>query len=244
MGMTFPAASRLAPVTALASVDSTFDVVDAEAPNLATWATLDQRAGRGRLGREWVAPAGRCLAASIVLRPDAEESSWGWLPLAVGLAVTDAVAPFVAGRARIKWPNDVLIDGRKVAGILCERRGAAVVAGVGVNLTLERDELPVETATSLALEGAEGTAEALADAVLHDVLAALGDMLPRLDHAATRAAIAARCVTLESRVRVLLPGEATIEGVATGLAAGGELEVTADDGTVHRVAAGDVTHVR
>lgn len=242
--MTFPAASRVARVVALESVESTFDVVEDDAVHLATWATLDQRAGRGRLGRTWTAPAGRCLAASIVLRPDARESSWGWVPLAVGLALANAIDPFVAGRASIKWPNDVLVDGRKVAGILCERRGDAIVAGIGINLVLDDDELPVETATSLSREGADGTADALADAVLHDLLVGLDGLLPRLDHAATRDAIAARCGTLDAQVRVELPGGDTIEGRATGLGPDGELEVTASDGGVRTVAAGDVTHVR
>lgn len=239
----FSRARALARVTALPSVGSTFDVVDASAPTLATWATLDQRAGRGRLGREWVAPAGRCLAASILVRPTASEDAWGWLPLAVGLALAETIEPLVPGaRVGVKWPNDVLVDGAKVAGILCERRGDAVIVGVGVNLVLEPAELPTDRATSLRIAGATGSAGDLADAVLAGVLRGLAGAVDLAD-VALHERIAARCSTLGEHVRVLLPGDRTLVGTATGLGSAGELDVDVD-GRIERVSAGDVTHVR
>lgn len=239
----FESARALAPVTVLPSVGSTFDVVDAAAPSLSTWATLDQRAGRGRLGREWVAPAGRCLAASVVVRPTASADAWGWLPLAVGLALAEAIDPLVpSATVGVKWPNDVLVDGRKVAGILCERRGEAVVVGVGVNLVLEPHELPTDRATSLRIAGAEGDADALADAVLAGVLRGIQGATD-LDDAALHARIVARCATIGEQVRVLLPGDRTLVGIVSGLGPAGELDVDVD-GRVERVSAGDVTHVR
>jgi BirA family biotin operon repressor/biotin-[acetyl-CoA-carboxylase] ligase len=232
--MLFPGAARVANVLELGTVGSTFDAVDERAEHLTTWATLDQRAGRGRLGREWVSPAGKCLAATVLVRTKRlREEQIGWLPLAAGLALADALDTLVADRASIKWPNDVLVDGRKVAGILCERRRTGVAVGFGVNLTLSRDELPTEHATSLTLEGAEGTAPVLADAVLCHVLRSLDGLLP---------ALGAELATIGRDVRVALPsGE--LRGLAVGLGPGGELQVDAGDGIVD-VRAGDVVHVR
>ena len=241
--MPFESARALAPVTVLPRVGSTFDVVDADAPALSTWASLDQRAGRGRLGRAWIAPAGRCLAASILVRPAAPPDAWGWLPLAVGLALAEAIDPLVSfGSVAVKWPNDVLVDGAKVAGILCERRGDAIVVGVGVNLVLAPEELPTDRATSLRIAGASGEAEALADAVLAGVLRGLRGAADLADER-LHARIAARCATIGAAVRVLLPGDRDLVGIATGLGPAGELEVDVD-GRRERVSAGDVHHVR
>lgn len=241
--MLFPAAARVGTVIELGTTGSTFDAVDDGAAHLTAWATLDQRAGRGRLGRAWVAPAGKCLAATVLVRTERlGEDAVGWLPLAAGLALADALDPLVADRASIKWPNDVLVDGRKVAGILCERRASGVAVGFGVNLTLAADELPTEWATSLTLEGAEGTAPVLADAVLCHVMRSLDALLPALGTEGLRTAVAADLSTIGRHVRVSLPG-GDVVGVAVGLGASGELQVETDTGIVD-VRAGDVVHVR
>jgi BirA family biotin operon repressor/biotin-[acetyl-CoA-carboxylase] ligase len=241
--MLFPGAARAATVVELGTVGSTFDAVDERAEHLTTWATLDQRAGRGRLGREWVSPAGKCLAATVLVRTKRlGEEAIGWLPLAAGLALADALDPLVADRASIKWPNDVLVDGRKVAGILCERRRTGVAVGFGVNLTLGADELPTAQATSLTLEGAEGSAPVLADAILCHMVRSLDALLPALGTEALRAAVAADLSTIGRDVRVALP-DGELVGRAVGLGAHGELQVGTDDGIVD-VRAGDVVHVR
>lgn len=241
--MLFPAASSAATVVELGTVGSTFDAVDERADHLTTWATLDQRAGRGRLGREWVSPAGKCLAATVLVRTKRmREEAIAWLPLAAGLALADALDPLVADRAALKWPNDVLVDGRKIAGILCERRRTSVAVGFGVNLTLAEAELPTATATSLTLEGAEGTAPVLADAILCHVLRSLDALLPALGSEPLRVAVASALATIGRDVRVALPaGELT--GRAVGLGPHGELQVETADGIVD-VRAGDVVHVR
>ena len=137
--MLFPGAARIAKVVELDSIASTFDAVDERDPHLTTWATLDQRAGRGRLGREWVSPAGKCLSATVLVHTRRmPEDALAWMPLAAGLALAEALDPLVADRAGLKWPNDVLVDGRKVAGVLCERRRSAVAVGCGDHLTLAR----------------------------------------------------------------------------------------------------------
>lgn len=241
--MLFPGAARLATVVELDSVGSTFDAVDERAAHLTTWATLDQRAGRGRLGRAWVSPPGKCLAATVLMHTGRmREERVAWMPLAAGLALANALGTQVGDRARLKWPNDVLVDDRKVAGILCERRPRAVAVGFGVNLTLERDELPTPHATSLTLEGADGTAPVLADAVLWHMLSSLDALVPALGGEGLRAAVAASCTTLGRDVRVELPaGE--LRGRAVGIGPSGELQVDTGDGIVD-VRVGDVVHVR
>ncbi len=147
-------------------------------------ATLDQSAGRGRLGRSWVAPAGTALAASVLLRPRRDDAPlptgrFGWFPIAAGVAMADTVAELVAEPVGFKWPNDVLIDGRKVCGILAELLpdGTGLVVGSGVNLTATAQQLPVPTATSLAVEGVSGDAAELADRVLAGYLDRLRDLV-------------------------------------------------------------------
>jgi len=122
---------------------------DADAvPALLTVETAEQTAGRGRRGREWVAPAGKCLAVSTIVRIPAGNGARehiGWLPLVAGLALRDAIlqaAPDRADDVRIKWPNDVLVDGRKTAGILGEVLGESGARGKGAELAATADEGP------------------------------------------------------------------------------------------------------
>lgn len=143
----------------------------------------EQTRGRGRAGRSWWMAPGRALALSIALHPGCDARELGALPLVAGLALAEALdglgAPGTRGssgpRVRLKWPNDVLVGDRKLAGILCESRrragaGDAVVVGVGVNVSQGAAEFPPElsgTATSLAIEGVRVTREAVAAALLN-----------------------------------------------------------------------------
>ncbi len=208
---------------------------------------LAQTAGRGRLGREWVAPPGNGLTFSVLLRPEVSPARWGWLPLLTGLAVCEAVRSAAGVGATVKWPNDVLVDGRKLAGVLAEVAGDAVVVGVGLNVALAEDELPVPTATSLLLAGSRTL----------DPAQVLGAVLGRLDHwvgrfaraggdpalAGVREAYRAACSTLGSDVAVNLPGGGELRGRAADLDDDGRLVVDAD-GARRTVGAGDVVHVR
>jgi len=225
-------------------------------PHLSVLATTTQTAGRGRLGRDWLAPPGGSLAVSVLLRPAPAlgAEALGWLPLVVGLAMVRAVrglgarhdAPALAA-ATLKWPNDVLVSvaegHRKLCGILCERLpDGGVVAGAGLNLTLDEHELPVPTATSLALAGARVDV----DEALAGFLRELRGVIPLLEPGATesaRSAVAGVCHTIGRAVRVLLPGGATVTGVASGLGVDGCLIVDTTDGR-REVSAGDVTHLR
>ncbi len=201
-----------------------------------------QTAGRGRLDRGWTAPPGTSLAISVLLRPPATVpvARWTWLPLLAGLAVTETLVSEAGVPAEVKWPNDVLIGGRKVCGILAERVGDAVVIGMGLNTRLNADQLPVPTATSLVLAGA-GVSES---ELLRALLSALGGWYRRWqDGEDLRPALVARCGTIGREVRVDLPAVEAVTGLAVGIDEDGRLLVRTADG-VRPFSAGDVVHLR
>lgn len=218
-------------------------------PDLSVLVTGHQTAGRGRRGRVWTTPPGRCLSVSLLMRPAASlpAERWGWFPLMAGVAMAEAVRA-TGVDARVKWPNDVLVGGRKVSGILAERLadGSGVVIGAGVNVLLTEDELPVPTATSLALEGADVDVDALLAAWLERtaelarrLTAAGGDA----EASGVAATVRGAMETIGREVAVELPDGSRLLGTAADLDADGGLVVTTEDGPRH-VAAGDVTHLR
>jgi BirA family transcriptional regulator, biotin operon repressor / biotin---[acetyl-CoA-carboxylase] ligase len=118
----------------------------------------EQSQGRGRLGRSWQAPAGTAVLVSILLRPSVDPARLPELSLVAGGAVTEAIADVTGIEPAIKYPNDVLIGGRKVAGILAESSDGRVVLGIGVNANQTAEQLPADaqtTPTSLLLETGE-----------------------------------------------------------------------------------------
>ncbi|MGC3994126.1 MAG: biotin--[acetyl-CoA-carboxylase] ligase [Propionicimonas sp.] len=205
-----------------------------------------QSAGRGRFARVWEAPPGRSLAMSVLLRPPASlpAERWLWLPLVAGLAVAEGIRDACGVAAELKWPNDVLVGGGKVCGILSERVDgdgpAAAIIGMGLNTTLAEDELPVPTATSLALAGADVDPTGVASGVL----GALGRWYTRwLAADDLRGEYAARCSTVGRRVRVQVSQQEFVEGTATGVDDAGCLLVEVA-GRTRTFAAGDVVHLR
>lgn len=206
-----------------------------------------QSAGRGRLGRTWTTPPQSALLMSALLRPtQVPEARWPWLGLLVPLAVAAAIRSVGEVPATVKWPNDVLVEDRKLAGILLERiDGPAAVVGIGLNVTLREAEKPIPLATSLALEGAATTDRVTVMAAVLRELAtryqawvqAEGDPGPVLADYREFSA------TLGQAVRVELPDGTFLEGTATDLDADGRLMVTTADGP-RVLAAGDVTHLR
>jgi len=221
-------------------------------PEFSVLVTGEQTAGRGRLGRSWVAPPGQAIATSVLLRPAALEADrMGWIPLIAGLAMARAVDGVLSGHeVGLKWPNDVQVDGLKVSGLLAELvdGGAAVVMGAGVNLTISSADLPTETSTSLALNNPVVAKGELADAVLSGYLRELRSLYPPLVERgpdAIAAQVAERCTTLGREVVVQLPDGARLLGTAVDLDETGRLRVRrTEDGGVVAVAAGDVTHLR
>lgn len=223
-------------------------LADVTAPAFTALIAGHQSAGRGRLGRPWTAPPGSQAILSVLLRPGAEELDLlGTIPLAAGLAVLDAVRA-VSGPAvgpELKWPNDVLWDGRKLCGILVEAAGfpedPRIVVGLGVNVSLTREELPVPHATSLALQSVDVAAEDMAVAVLevlHRRLAqwATGDRTLMDDYRA-------ECITIGKPVRVDAP-TGQLFGTVADVASDGRIDLLAQDGSRHLISAGDVTHLR
>ncbi|MGN9915621.1 biotin--[acetyl-CoA-carboxylase] ligase [Micromonospora palomenae] len=227
-----------------------------------------QTAGRGRRGRVWQSPARAGIATSVLLRPGeavadrgwppAPATGYGWLPLLAGVALVEAVARLAELEARLKWPNDLLVDDAKCAGILAEAvpgtspaQPPAIVLGIGLNVTLRADELPENPtglpATSLQLAGATATDR---DPLLRALLRSLADWYDRWRTAGgdavasgLREAYVASCATVGRRVRVLLPDGAELTGLATGVDADGQLLLDTGAGE-RRLAAGDVLHLR
>ncbi|MCE0508319.1 biotin--[acetyl-CoA-carboxylase] ligase [Microbacterium sp. KKR3/1] len=217
-------------------------------PHLSILATHDQTAGRGRLDRTWVAPDGSALAVSVLLRAlPAEPASRGWIPLLAGLAMAEAVAAQLPDEeVAVKWPNDVLVDGRKICGILAEAASDAIIVGAGVNTAMTVEQLPVSTATSFAAQGVDVDEDQLLatyvtslDTRLTDLVAAAGDAVASGAHGA----VTERCATVGQTIRVSMPGDRTQEGTAVGLDAEGRLLVVSG-GVEHAISAGDVVHVR
>ncbi|MBN9150987.1 MAG: biotin--[acetyl-CoA-carboxylase] ligase [Micrococcales bacterium] len=262
--MEFPLSAELAArVVALDETDSTNDDLVALAtagavPEFTVVVTTRQTAGRGRLGRAWVAPPGTSLAASVLLHPrDAGVplERYGWIPLVAGLAMTRAVRRLAPDRrVELKWPNDVHIDGRKVCGVLSELLpdGQSVVVGAGLNLTIPVQALPVLTATSLSLNGVAGSAEVLADRALAGYLGELRRLWAAFTADGSgeaadgiRTAVSEACSTLRQEVRVDLPDGTRLTGTAIDLDEAGRLRISiGSNGSLQTVAAGDITHLR
>ncbi|KUH93787.1 biotin--[acetyl-CoA-carboxylase] ligase [Mycobacterium sp. IS-3022] len=207
----------------------------------------NQTAGRGRRGRSWSAVPFAQITMSVGVDAAAVRGdAWGLLPLATGVAVVDAVAD--AGvDAGLKWPNDVLAGGGKLAGILAEVAAAdrAVVIGVGLNVSLRADEVGIDGVTSLVDLGvAHPDRQRLIGRILHE----LGSRIDSWRRAGgvdadLIAAYRARSLTLGMTVRALLPGDRELVGVARGIDGQGRLLLDTDGGPT-TVSAGDIVHLR
>ncbi|OII66597.1 biotin--[acetyl-CoA-carboxylase] ligase [Streptomyces sp. CC77] len=242
------------------SVDSTNSDLARRAPDLPEGAVLvaeEQTAGRGRLDRTWSAPARSGIFVSVLLKPAVPVQRLAWLPLLTGVAAATALARAAGVDTALKWPNDLLVhvgkgadkEERKAGGILAERAAEhGVVVGLGLNVTLRADELPVPTAGSLALADAVCTDR---DPLLRAVLRSLEEWYRRWtaadgDPAASglQEAYAAGCATLGRTVRAELPGDRALTGEAVAVDGDGRLVVATADGGREAVGAGDIVHLR
>jgi BirA family biotin operon repressor/biotin-[acetyl-CoA-carboxylase] ligase len=210
--------------------------------------TEEQTAGRGRSGRQWSCPAGAGLmfsaAVDVSSLPPARRP---WTGVALGLAVITGFRSVAGVQAGLKWPNDVMVDGNKCGGILAEAAGDVVIVGAGLNISLQRPELPRPDATSLLLAGA---ARVDRNFLLAAVLDEFGRLLSNwreaggdVDTGGLRPAYLAECITIGSRVRLELPGGGTVLGTAVDVDADGAIVVDSGSGRV-RYSAGDVVHLR
>jgi len=205
-----------------------------------------QTGGRGRLDRQWESPARAGVLMSLLVRPTIPSSRLPLIPLLTGVAVAEAVRSVAELPAMVKWPNDVLVDGRKLGGILVERTSdGAVVVGVGVNVSTRTDELPVDTATSVQIAGGESDRESLVKEILRaferryvafiEATGTPDSLLPAYREV---------CETIGREVAVQLPDGESSRGTAVTVDDGGMLVVRSADGVEHAWSAGDVVHVR
>ncbi|MGH9128372.1 MAG: biotin--[acetyl-CoA-carboxylase] ligase [Acidimicrobiales bacterium] len=241
------AATRFSDVRWLESVGST----NAEAMALADQGATEglvvvadhQVAGRGRLGRSWVDPPGAGLLVSVLLRPSLGPEDLHLATAVLALAAADACRATAGVEPGLKWPNDLLLGGKKLAGILAEANAGAVVVGTGINVNWPPGSGLPPGATSLNRHaGADVDRARLLVAMLESLEARRGALDEPAGRAAQGAEYRRRCVTLGQRVRVEQADEA-FAGVAADITPEGHLLV--DVGTcLRRVSAADVVHLR
>lgn len=211
-----------------------------------------QSAGRGRLQRSWTAPRDTSIAMSVLVRPLTRSApGWPWLPLAAGLAVRDTLVAVAGVSAEVKWPNDVLVNGKKLVGILAERietpTGPACVIGCGINLSIPAEELPTPQATSLTLEGAKVVDRVpIVEGLLHRLEHRFGQWGGASGRQTLRQSYREACASVGAVVRVMVGDDAsgrTFTGQGLDIDLEGRLVVSVD-GVATPFAAGDVTHLR
>ncbi|MGH3134470.1 MAG: biotin--[acetyl-CoA-carboxylase] ligase [Gaiellaceae bacterium] len=216
-------------------------LLGSELPEGAVAATEHQTAGRGRHGRAWRAAAGTSILVSVLLRPPPEHRL-PELSLVAALATAEMVEDAVALAAQIKWPNDVMLNRRKVAGILSELANGTVIVGIGVNVNQTRDQLPPDAATEPAsLRTATGTT--------YDRAVLLGSLVSRFERMydvwgdrgldGLYGELGARDFLRGRRVTV----DGT-EGTATQILRDGRLEIETDEREVRVIESGEVLFAR
>ncbi|WP_316670378.1 biotin--[acetyl-CoA-carboxylase] ligase [uncultured Propionibacterium sp.] len=210
--------------------------------------TEHQVAGHGRFDRRWRDVPGAATAMSALVAPEPAPDRWGWLSILVGLAVREGAERHTGaepGRFTLKWPNDVLLDGRKICGILCERVGDTAVLGWGVNISMGEDELPVPTAGSLYLAGLPHEK----DGLTAEILTALQRWFERWQAAGqVREGFLANCATIGRAIRLhqdaAATGTAVVEATAVDVDDSGAIVVEDAVGNRRAYSAGDVVHLR
>ena len=259
-----PAGSRFGEVRRFAEIDSTnrylLDLAR-RAPVAGLVAVADhQRAGRGRLGRQWEAPAGTGLLVSVLLLPDLPVELLHLCSISMALAAADACRRVGGVTPSLKWPNDLLVGNRKLGGILAESvptaagKGRAVVVGVGINVSWPPGDARAGPAAAAVPEDLrrqatsilrETGAEIDRDALLTELLVGLDRLLGAVEGEEGRREVVEdyrrRCATIGRRVRVEV-ADGAIGGTATEVDAAGRL-VVVDGATIHVVDAGDVIHL-
>jgi BirA family biotin operon repressor/biotin-[acetyl-CoA-carboxylase] ligase len=234
----------------LPTTDSTMLEAARQAPYLAgpTWiCALEQTAARGRRGRVWAMPPGN-FAASLVMRPEGAPGHAALRSFVAALALRDALIAVTArpeGLA-LKWPNDVLVEGGKLAGILCETLPSGkVVAGIGLNIEFQGDNEPVPG--SVALAGFVGVTHSLVDSIVCDTLMNVrrwSESVPSDVEAQARALLHPVLATLGQQVSIHEMDGGVWSGTAEGLSPQGHLLVTTPGGDRRVVVASDVRHLR
>ena len=213
--------------------------------------TTNQTAGRGRMTRTWVSPPGAGIAISVALPSSLTPTPLTpeyiqLVSLVAGACAAQAVAAEVVEPVRVKWPNDVLVGGKKVAGVLGEISPEhRVIVGVGLNISIPLADLPTPDATSLHLHGAnpDGLADRWAAAFVVTLLERVGDVVVGMPPHA-RQWLAGWLATLGQPVLVENADGSVFRGVAEALGADGSLQVRQPSGRLVAVTTGDIRHLR
>lgn len=209
----------------------------------------EQTAGRGRLERRWVSPKNAGLYCSVLLRPAFEQSGWTLVPLMAAIAVHEALQRACDVVGDIKWPNDILIAGKKVCGILAETvetpSGRALVLGIGINLN--NDAFPAELATATSIEAETGT-KPNSELILHELLGGITRHYAQLSDAGGKNEIVSEWCARSSycnnkHVRVT-EGCKSFTGTTRGIEPDGALRVETETGEMRIVRAADVSTLR
>jgi BirA family biotin operon repressor/biotin-[acetyl-CoA-carboxylase] ligase len=232
-------------VYAYGVVASTMDLAHglaaADSPEGTLICAAEQLGGRGRQGRRWVsAPGG--FYCSVILRPQVPLERTPQLALVAGLAAAEAVQSLTGLVPWVRWPNDLLLSGRKVGGTLVEARGGAVAIGQGINVTAEHDLLP-DTATSLAASGAEDIDLVALTAAWCGALESWYDRWIMDGFEPIRQALRSRMAFFGDPIH-LQRGEGRVEGTAADLDEAGRLVVRLDSGILQAFEMGEVTVLR
>ena len=202
-------------------------------------ATEFQSDGRGRLDRTFEAPAQSALLFSFYIKPRNQRSEWGFIPLIAGLSLVRAITTIdTAMKVSLKWPNDLIINEKKCAGIIAQTTNEGIVIGIGLNVSMTPNELPVSTATSLAIEGSTITDR---DLLLSHLLNTFAELFEAWEEGSELLdEYASASSTIGKKVRIELPGGENLEATVARISHTGELVL--DDG--RHVSAGDVIHLR
>lgn len=248
--MEFPLTEAIASsVTYLDSVDSTNTAVKNDVDSLESFAvvaSLNQTAGRGRRGREWLSVPGGTLAISVLVPFDSRRHPSTWLPIVAGVAAITSLARITNQEIDLKWPNDLLVGGKKVAGILCELVSTErAIVGVGANFSVPDQDLPPQ-GTSIwhpSLEK-EHAIDAFVSALVH----ALREILDEMNRRDTAGELAKKLEpflsTIGRAVRVWDTEATSWTGKAVGLSSRGHLIVELPSGERREVVAEDIEHLR
>lgn len=189
-----------------------------------------QSAGRGRLDRKFEVPSRKGLTFSFCIPI---EKDFGWVPLVTGLAVANAINTYIGKEiVQIKWPNDLLINGKKLAGILSEKVELGAVVGVGINISQTQNELPIENAISLSM-----ISEVDRSDLLIEILNELGRTFENIEIHKNKYREA--CSTIGQKVMATLPNQTLIEGIAIGISDEGSLLLNSRE-----ISVGDIVHLR
>lgn len=189
-----------------------------------------QSAGRGRLDRKFIVPPRKGLTFSFCI--DAIEDI-GWIPLLTGLAVADAIDENLNGKlVEIKWPNDLLVNKKKLSGILSERVEGGVVVGVGINIFQTKEELPIEESISLSM-----VTEVDREKLLIDILNKIGETFSNFANAKKH--YRSKCGTIGKLVKASLPNGEIIEDIAIGVSNEGSLLLNSRE-----ISVADIVHLR